>query len=916
MMELPQPLDEGNGDLVQLELSLNIPCDTKSSIEVDQNKITNVIFYAFTDGQMACTTKIDKGNAGNVLIDKNRTYNFYAIANQTSKNEIIDEQMFLESASITIGKITDLNNKGIPMVWSRSGFKANRDGNVVKIVLERLTAAINLTIDKKSLPDFSVNSVKLCQAARKVELFHESFAKHPEDVIDGDFASTTDLANLNSGKPVRFYALENMQGTLLPYNNDPWEKKPENIPDREALCTYIEVQGNFAANSSIQGMVTYRFYLGRDNCSDFNLERNTINNITLCLSENIINKLTWKIESSVTVDDESVTGTVIFGYHQTNDLYTGEIFTYAITAHPKFTQNFNENIADCNIQFIGNDGIQHITFSKALVDSNPNTTCFNGRCHSKGEGSIWLCNNRGEKLTQISSNVIINDPNICISSSMYRDNSHVTQMNSLTQILNSNTETYIYLIDKNGNNLNISKLFDPSLFTISHSKNIYNNSLTKFFNIKVNSNSNQVGPIAIMQSNFKNDGLNYDINESICRVMNTGNFGDFTLSDNHNTRTKSIPIHLGITPIEITLMDNQSSHYYNDCQMSIAVNNPSNIPSDIDIWQVIYANEQTAAVAPPLNLQLDEYHYLNDVYANINDLRACFGTGCKIHCSKDGRGDEYTLDGNLMIYPVRNIATTDILSAIMSAGYKEESFSNNIDVNLSKKIPGIVAKYINKISNNSSSCHYEGLCGFSQGQPLNPNRYRPKCCLLSPSGLTGITTDPARNQTFSLDYNSVTDKLLLKRFLYGPNDSIIDVMIRGTVNGYVLTHPKGTNHKGLENFCSTRITQQVNNYQITDEGIPFGDQVFVKPLGQIYSNTFADSYNKIGSSNSYWHHAHAKNVELDIQIKQSVPTPMYDTDIINDILLYHEHEQDNKTYSVPVKLKCHLHKFVNVTRKK
>ena len=147
----------------------------------------------------------------------------------------------------------------------------------------------------------TVTSVKLCQTASAAAPFKDSFS--PEDGMveaEGDHVSEEDLDYLNAGGSVWLYCLENCQGTLLPENDDPWQKVPSELSEAAGRCTYIEVcasyTGVYEGVEVASDNVVYRFYLGRDNVSDFTLERNKGVLVCLTVSDSGVFERDWKVD--------------------------------------------------------------------------------------------------------------------------------------------------------------------------------------------------------------------------------------------------------------------------------------------------------------------------------------------------------------------------------------------------------------------------------------------------------------------------------------------------------------------------------------------------------------------------------------------------------------------------------------------
>lgn len=113
----------------------------------------------------------------------------------------------------------------------------------------------------------SISRLAFFNSALDVSVF-EPDSKPQKLDRDGYDVSQEKINALNNGEYVLFYFLENMQGTLNPGNTvqDRKGKLPvETIND----CTY------FVINSNVDDVDKFKkVYLGKDNCTNFDLERN------------------------------------------------------------------------------------------------------------------------------------------------------------------------------------------------------------------------------------------------------------------------------------------------------------------------------------------------------------------------------------------------------------------------------------------------------------------------------------------------------------------------------------------------------------------------------------------------------------------------------------------------------------------
>ena len=298
--EFWNPSSYGNQETVPVDFCISVDDSlmTKSSITASESAIKNINIYAYYGGMLETSTYSESSSGLSLNLVVGRSYNIYALAN-TGKVNAPTTETALQSYRYSITSVSDLN-KGLPMSFRQGGFVVGSTSKV-NIRLQRLISRIRFSIDKSALKDFQVTDVKLCQAALKVSAFSTgSKAGSTSEVGDGDYATSSDIALLNSGGTVTFYALENCQGVLLPNNTNADNKIPEKIQSDSDLCTYLEMtasfKGEYKGVAVESDHVKYRFYLGADNCTDFNIERNKDIVINLTLTEDRIFDESWKVE--------------------------------------------------------------------------------------------------------------------------------------------------------------------------------------------------------------------------------------------------------------------------------------------------------------------------------------------------------------------------------------------------------------------------------------------------------------------------------------------------------------------------------------------------------------------------------------------------------------------------------------------
>lgn len=197
---------------------------------------------------------------------------------------------------------SEVSEYGIPFSGSMEGVVVT-EGMELSIPVVRMFAKVTVAIDHSGLAGtdadmFRKVSLRLCQASCKVHPFASVKAGSAEDLLEyGDYEP-----EISSSRSTSFvlYVPENMQGTLLS-NGDPSRKTLEELNAQgkgsaAPFLTYVELVGLLDGSAGgYGGSLTYRFYLGSDNCSDFDIARNHNYNVSLGFRVNSIFDPYWKV---------------------------------------------------------------------------------------------------------------------------------------------------------------------------------------------------------------------------------------------------------------------------------------------------------------------------------------------------------------------------------------------------------------------------------------------------------------------------------------------------------------------------------------------------------------------------------------------------------------------------------------------
>lgn len=209
--------------------------------------------------------------------------------------------------------LSDVSRFGIPFSGILENIQVRPDESL-GIVCRRMFSRVTLTVDHSGLdnsPDdswFVNGSVHVRQANGRLAPFSAlpQKATSKGDVIEGDYD-----AEMENGRCLTFtfYVPENMQGDVLPSNDDPMAKSLEQVQaavgdEAAALLTYIEFAGSISKDAGgYGGDVVYRFYLGGDNCSNFDLQRGRDYDVRLGFRVNSIFDPWWQVNVEGGLDD-------------------------------------------------------------------------------------------------------------------------------------------------------------------------------------------------------------------------------------------------------------------------------------------------------------------------------------------------------------------------------------------------------------------------------------------------------------------------------------------------------------------------------------------------------------------------------------------------------------------------------------
>ena len=919
-LQLPDP---ENKKEINLTFNIKTADKTKSSITDNEENIKTIDLFLYTGGKLTNHIKSDGSGAFKARIMSDKTYNIYALANKKGIPEIEDESE-LKNLQLRFSGLQEYS-ESLPMYWQYEGYNANGTSGdqSISIVFRQLVNKLEFSMDKKGYSEMKITSVRLCQSASAIYPFREeSRAETAQDIINGDYASILDLDALNSGQSITLYTLENMQGVLLEGNQDPWEKNPANLNEKKDLCTYLEVCGNFDKTSIVQGDVTYRFYLGQDNCTDFNVRRNEHTKVKLIVGNDIAGKFTWKLNTNITMENGYAWGSLKQGLHAVNDMYIGEYCLLSIQADERLLKYFGGSLDKCQLKYIPKDK-GDMTFTEITEEAPCKYVC-KGNCTKAGTGSIWLVSPDGANLINLFSDVLIQKPIMVISNK--KPNLYIAGEAKTAKL---------YLRDKNGNNLLSSDLgFNGSLFNIVYTNARYMTDAYK--QVKTDFSKDQRADCWNITMQCFNEKKSWQAISDLCMavIMQCGGKLQF-VETNHGIETE-VNYKLSVLPITLTLRDDRWNNKFGNVRLDLKIENPSKLPLRVTFWEIISTtNVCEVEEVPPLDIQCERIQYINSNLAPDRDY-PYYGTEYTFLDDNNKKSEVNSIsEKGGKWYPMKGINSDNLVRATLGDLARGQYLYHLIDISLNcggnvlnvkggdygLTVPSGLGRLTeinvkNELSdgsvkfneiyrkgdvseeewfNNQGLFTDGGIKVFSCNAKIYPNN----CDALdkeniSPLNLSWLSNpDNTCSVSFHWDKNRETAGMTWNNL---KEEFFANIDISGTCKGTAITHPRGTKNKAVKKYCSADI--QYSNSASAKDGVQDINFPFIqKSIDKIYSYTFHDSWNLWGDHNSYEHHAHAEEISATIKIRGSYwMQPIRD---IGSFRVPYYHEQDKKDYEMP-----------------
>lgn len=148
------------------------------------------------------------------------------------------------------------------------------------VQMKRAVAKVRFTwsLELPAGETFASKSMQICKAATKQAYMEQSAALYPAGAA-GNFAAYEDLDIPDEGT-YTWYVAENVRGTGT--GSTSFDKTELTAPSGQGqYCTYIDLQGEYTFADGRKADLSYKFYLGANVTTDYNVRRNNIYDMTV-----------------------------------------------------------------------------------------------------------------------------------------------------------------------------------------------------------------------------------------------------------------------------------------------------------------------------------------------------------------------------------------------------------------------------------------------------------------------------------------------------------------------------------------------------------------------------------------------------------------------------------------------------------
>jgi hypothetical protein len=265
------------------------------------------------------------------------------------------------------------------------------------------------------------------------------------------------------------------------------------------------------------------------------------------------------------------------------------------------------------------------------------------------------------------------------------------------------------------------------------------------------------------------------------------------------------------------------------------------------------------------------------------------------------------------VYPLPSISTKAIYNSLQYDYMGQSALSHHMDVSFENGASVTGLKAVDNLSDGSMTYgviygtpdgwNNRGIWLYSAGDLISkPNTDFEDLPGVTPYSLEEM--DSGMMGEISVVYDAATNRLSAAVTSTAISGALLNVDIVVNASGYVQTTPNGTWGKKVDNYCTARVARQVENIVLDRTAVVVDGNALNDALNAIYAQTFFDSYNKIGSSNSYDHRAHPTSFEVSLRFSLAGDSAdmMIPITVTTGSQTSFYHGQEGVNYSVSVKM--------------
>lgn len=273
--------------------------DIATRSAVDETLLEDINLYLVnTAGDLAYHKYHNKTTELEIPVYNGMEGTLYVIAN-AGRALVAKSEEELVNMVYTITSIDNITTSGGGLLMSgKTSSLLFEEGEIVEVVLERCISKISVSCNFDELDkdvSIEIKRVTLKNVPNAISLFKESRIEDVSASIDGNSVELPTGEMLKEG--IHFYQFENMQGTLHPDNVDQRLKVWPADDVHSKICSYIEMEAIYCSPRK-RGDIVYRFYLGRDMTSNYDVIRNTRHAVVVSFKgEGSVEETTWRVEN-------------------------------------------------------------------------------------------------------------------------------------------------------------------------------------------------------------------------------------------------------------------------------------------------------------------------------------------------------------------------------------------------------------------------------------------------------------------------------------------------------------------------------------------------------------------------------------------------------------------------------------------